>query len=77
VLDFGPVHFESEPTHHTILSAAIGGQISIDRIDGSWHLHVATDRRNADTARRLIAALRRDGLDHGTSARGESRAPLA
>ena len=58
VLDFGPAYVEREPTHHTILCAAIGGQILVDRIDGAWQLRVATDRRNADTARRFVDALR-------------------
>jgi hypothetical protein len=77
LLEFGPAYVESEPTHHTILCAAIGGQILIDRIDGKWHLQVATDRRNADTAHRFVTALRREALDHGTTLRGESRSPLA
>jgi hypothetical protein len=63
VLEFGPVYAEDAETQHTILCAAIGGTIAIDRVDGAWRIEVATDRQNVDTARRLVEALQREALE--------------
>lgn len=55
VLEFGPAYVESEATRHTILCAALGGQVTIERGGGGWKIRLATDRRNVDTARRFVA----------------------
>ena len=63
ILAFGATFIEASPSLLIILSSGLGGMLRLRRSeDGSWHITVLSDRKNIDTAGRLVARLVETGF---------------